>query len=169
MGCQISRGFQARYLAKVSSLHEVSANDPICLMVAAHFACFDFGLDQLPALFISFHIPRRSPAIVRLASIFHLVPGLVRPPPPRGHAPIASRIYLFFPPTPGTAVTCFIHSAICRSSTSSNDFSSTPRVDLPIASGVTGGTGSSAAPFTNMSLTWPAKPPQLKHQPSPTP
>jgi len=34
---------------------------------------------------------------------------------------------------------------------------------------VTGGTGLSAAPFTNISLTWSANPPQQKHQPSPTP
>ena len=47
--------------------------------------------------------------------------------------------------------------------------SSTPRVALPILTGVTGGTGSSASPLMNMSLTWPAKPPQLKHHPSPTP
>jgi len=38
-----------------------------------------------------------------------------------------------------------------------------------IPTGVTGGTGSSAAPLMNMSFTWPAKPPQQKHHPSPTP
>ena len=47
------------------------------------------------------------------------------------------------------------------------ELSSTPRVDLPIATGVTGGTGLSAEPFTNMSLTWSANPLQQKHQPSP--
>src|SRR5262249_4647865 len=79
------------------------------------------------------------------------------------------RAYRFFPPTPGTAATCFIHAAIWRSSRSPTDLSSTPRVDLPIPTGIAGGTGLSAAPFTNMSLTWLAKPPQQKHQPSPTP
>src|SRR5262245_28381163 len=77
--------------------------------------------------------------------------------------------YFFFPPTPGTNVICVIHAAIWRSSRSSTDVSSTPRVDFPIATGVTGGTGTSVAPFTNMSLTCPSKPPQQKHQPSPTP
>jgi hypothetical protein len=40
---------------------------------------------------------------------------------------------------------------------------------LAIPTGVTGGAGLSATLFTNMSLTWLAKPPQQKHQPSPTP
>ena len=75
----------------------------------------------------------------------------------------------FLPPTPGTDATCFIHTAIWRSSMSSVDSSSKPRVDLPIPTGLTGGTGSRAAPFINMSLIWPAKPAQLKHHPSPTP
>lgn len=61
--------------------------------------------------------------------------------------------YRRFPPTPGTAVTCRIHDAIRCSSMSATDPSSTPRVSLPIATGVTGGTGCSATPFTNMSLT----------------
>lgn len=82
---------------------------------------------------------------------------------------IHRRAYRFFPPTPGTAATWIIQAAICPSSRSSADLSSTPRVDLPIATGVTGGTGSSAAPFTNINLTWSANPPQQKHQPSPTP
>ena len=76
---------------------------------------------------------------------------------------------IFLPPTPGTAVICVIHATIWRSLMSSTDISYTPRVDFPIATGVTGGTGTSVAPFTNMSLTCPAKPPQQKHQPSPTP
>jgi hypothetical protein len=63
------------------------------------------------------------------------------------------RSYRFFPPTPGTAVTCFIHAAIWGSSRSLSDLSSTPRVDLPIATGVTGGTGVSVRPLMNMSLT----------------
>jgi hypothetical protein len=50
-----------------------------------------------------------------------------------------------------------------------NGFELYTRVDLPIPIGDTGGAGSSAAPLMNMSLTWPAKPPQLKHHPSPTP
>ncbi len=75
----------------------------------------------------------------------------------------------FLPPTPGTAAICVIHSASWRSSRSFTGSSCTPRVDLPIPTGVAGGTGVSDAPFTNMSLTWPAKPPQQKHQPSPTP
>src|SRR5664279_4651004 len=80
-----------------------------------------------------------------------------------------TRVQRFLPPTPGTDATWLIHAAIWRASRSSTDSSSTPRVDLPIPTGITGGTGSSAAPLMNMSLTWPAKPPQLKHHPSPTP
>ena len=89
------------------------------------------------------------------------VPAMRRAPKTGAHR--------FLPPTPGTDATCFIHAAIWRASRSSTDSSSTPRVDLPIPTGVTGGTGSSAAPLMNMSFTWPAKPPQLKHHPSPTP
>jgi hypothetical protein len=38
---------------------------------------------------------------------------------------------------------------------------------MPI--GVTGGSGLSDVPCPKASLTWPAKPPHAKHQPSPTP
>ena len=67
------------------------------------------------------------------------------------------------------AAACFIHDAIWRSSMSSTDSRSTPRESLPIPIGVTGGTGVSDVPRPNVSLTWPAKPPHEKHQPSPTP
>jgi hypothetical protein len=67
------------------------------------------------------------------------------------------------------AVACFIHDATWRSSMSSTDSRSTPRESLPIPIGVTGGTGVSAVPRPNVSLTWPVKPPHEKHQPSPTP
>ncbi len=82
------------------------------------------------------------------------------------HAPFGRR---FLPPTPGTAVTCRIHSATWLSSRSSTVRSSTPRVALPIPTGVTGGTGASVTPLMNMSLTWSSKAPHEKHQPSPTP
>ncbi len=48
---------------------------------------------------------------------------------------------------------CFIHAVICRVSKSSMDAISTPRVVLPIATGVTGGTGVSVTPLMNISLT----------------
>src|SRR6185369_2795682 len=47
----------------------------------------------------------------------------------------------FFPPTKGIVAACFIHDANWRSSKSSTDANSTPRVDLPIPIGVTGGSG----------------------------
>src|SRR6266550_4277232 len=72
-------------------------------------------------------------------------------------------------PNPGRAAACFIHDASCCSSRPSTDSSSTPRDSLPIPIGATGGTGVSAVPRPNVSLTWPAKPPHEKHQPSPTP
>ena len=72
-------------------------------------------------------------------------------------------------PKPGMAAACLIHDAIWRSSRSSSDSRSTPRESLPIPIGVTGGTGVSDVPRPNVSLTWPAKPPHEKHQPSPTP
>ncbi len=50
------------------------------------------------------------------------------------------RTYLRLP-TPGSAVACFIHKAIGWSSMSFKVLSSTPRVALPMATGVTGGTG----------------------------
>ena len=79
------------------------------------------------------------------------------------------RAYRFFPPKPGMAVACFIHDAAWRSSRSSTDLRSMPLESLPIPTGVTGGTGLSEVPRPNVSLTWPAKPPQQKHEPSPTP
>src|SRR4051794_9090215 len=75
----------------------------------------------------------------------------------------------FFPPNPGSAAACLIHDAACRSSRASTDSRSTPRESLPIPIGVTGGTGVRDVPRPNVSLTWPAKPPHEKHQPSPTP
>src|SRR5258708_19324164 len=98
-------------------------------------------------------------------------PALVGTARSRGFVCLGSRPWLqrFLPPTPGTDVTCFIHAAIWRSSMSSMDSSSTPRVDLPIPTGVTCGTGSSPPPFTNLPLTSPANPPHPTHHPSPTP
>jgi hypothetical protein len=46
---------------------------------------------------------------------------------------LSLRAYRFFPPTPGTAATCCIHAPIWRSSMSSTDASSTPRVDFVLA------------------------------------
>lgn len=69
----------------------------------------------------------------------------------------------------GRAAACRIHEAAWRSSRSSTDARSTPRESLPIPIRVTGGTGLSEVPRPKVSLTWPAKPPQQKHQPSPTP
>ena len=67
-------------------------------------------------------------------------------------------------------IRCLFHPRRDRpSSRSSTDSRSTPRESLPIPIGVTGGTGVSAVPRPNVSLTWPAKPPHAKHQPSPTP
>ena len=65
------------------------------------------------------------------------------------------------------AVACFIHDASWISSRSSSDSRSTPRESFPIPIGATGGTGVSAVPRPNVSLTCPAKPPHEKHQPSP--
>ena len=44
---------------------------------------------------------------------------------------------IYLPPTPDTAVICVIHVTIWRSLMSSTDICSTPRVDFPIATGVT--------------------------------
>jgi hypothetical protein len=63
------------------------------------------------------------------------------------------RAYRFLPPKPGMAVACFIHDAAWRSSRSSTDLRSTPLESLPIPTGVTGGTGLSAVPRPNVSLT----------------
>src|SRR6185312_4354410 len=82
---------------------------------------------------------------------------------------LGAELHRFFPPKPGMAMACFIHDAAWRSSRSSTDLRSTPRDSLPIPTGVTGGTGLSEVPRPNVSLTWPAKPPEQKHQPSPTP
>src|SRR5580698_3963697 len=46
---------------------------------------------------------------------------------------------------------------------------SIPLESLPIPIGVIGGSGLSEVPRPNVSLTWPAKPPQQKHQPLPMP
>src|SRR5271166_188345 len=59
----------------------------------------------------------------------------------------------FFPPTKGFAAACFIHEATWCSSRSSTDASSTPRVDLPIPIGVTGGSGLISVPRMNISFT----------------
>ena len=59
----------------------------------------------------------------------------------------------FFPPKKGFAAACFIHEATWCSSRSSTDASSTPRVDLPIPIGVTGGSGLSSVPRMNISFT----------------
>ena len=61
--------------------------------------------------------------------------------------------YRFFPPTKGFAAACFIHEATWCSSRSSTDASSTPRVDLPIPIGVTGGSGLISVPRMNISFT----------------
>ena len=60
--------------------------------------------------------------------------------------------YRFFPPTKGFAAACFIHEATWCSSRSSTDASSTPRVDLPIPIGVTGGSGLISVPRMNISF-----------------
>src|SRR6201993_4169124 len=75
----------------------------------------------------------------------------------------------FFPPKKGFAAACFIHEATWCSSRSSTDVSSTPRVDLPIPIGVTGGSGLISVPRMNISFKWPTKAPDEKHQPPPTP
>ena len=72
-------------------------------------------------------------------------------------------------PNPGRAVAWVIQEATRASSMSSMVARSTPRDVLPMPIGVTGGTGVSDVPRPNVSLTWPAKPPHEKHQPSPTP
>ena len=59
----------------------------------------------------------------------------------------------FFPPTKGFAAACFIHEATWCSSRSSTDARSTPRVDLPIPIGVTGGSGLISVPRMNISFT----------------
>ena len=59
----------------------------------------------------------------------------------------------FFPPKKGFAAACFIHEATWFSSRSSTDVSSTPRVDLPIPVGVTGGSGLISVPRMNISFT----------------
>src|SRR5579871_6072931 len=75
----------------------------------------------------------------------------------------------FFAPTKGFAAACLIHEATWCSSRSSTDASSTPRVDLPIPIGVTGGSGLISVPRMNISFTWPTKAPDEKHQPPSTP
>ena len=60
------------------------------------------------------------------------------------------RSHRFFPPTKGMVAACFIHDANWRSSKSSTDANSTPRVDLPIPIGVTGGSGLIAVPRMNV-------------------
>jgi hypothetical protein len=84
---------------------------------------------------------------------------------PRGQGPFVRRRpncprlmssvfrYRFFPPTKGFAAACFIHEATWCSSRSSTDASSTPRVDLPIPIGVTGGSGLISVPRMNISFT----------------
>ena len=63
----------------------------------------------------------------------------------------------------GMAAACFIHDAAWRSSRSSTDATSTPRVALPIPIGVTGGSGSSTVPRMNINFTWPTNAPDEKH------
>ena len=58
----------------------------------------------------------------------------------------------FFPPKKGFAAACFIHEATWCSSRSSTDPNSTPRVDLPIPIGVTGGSGLISVPRINISF-----------------
>src|SRR5215475_16205503 len=77
--------------------------------------------------------------------------------------------FRFFPPKKGFVAACFIHEATCCSSKSFTVFNSTPRVDLPIPIGTTGGIGLISVPRMNISFTWPTKAPDEKHQPSPTP
>src|SRR6476660_8384626 len=77
--------------------------------------------------------------------------------------------FRFVPPKKGFAAACFIHEATCCSSSSFTDFNSTPRVDLPIPTGVTGGSGLISVPLMNISFKWPTKAPDEKHQPPPTP
>ncbi len=72
-------------------------------------------------------------------------------------------------PNPGRVVACFIHAAACFSFRSFTDLRSTPRESFPMPIGVTGGTGVGEVPRPKVSFTWPAKPPQQKHHPSPTP
>src|SRR5689334_24290582 len=76
--------------------------------------------------------------------------------------------FRFFPPKKGFAAACFIHEATCCSSSSFTDFNSTPRVDLPIPIGVTGGSGLISVPRMNISFTCPSKAPHETHQPPPT-
>ena len=61
--------------------------------------------------------------------------------------------YRFLPPKKGFAAACFIHEATWGSSRSRTDASSTPRVDLPIPIGVTGGSGLISVPRINISFT----------------
>src|SRR5580704_5023950 len=69
------------------------------------------------------------------------------------HNRCPARFYRFFPPTKGLAAACFIHEATWCSSRSSTDARSTPRVDLPITIGVTGGSGLISVPRMNISFT----------------
>src|SRR5215467_360470 len=77
--------------------------------------------------------------------------------------------FRFFPPKKGFAAACLIHEATCCSSKSFTVFNSTPRVDLPIPIGTTGGIGLISVPRMNISFTCPMKAPDEKHQPPPTP
>ena len=86
----------------------------------------------------------------------------VRPPLARGHRS-------FFPPAKGMVAACFIHDANWSSTISLTAANSTPRVDLPIPLGVTGGTGLRSVPRMNISFTWPTNAPDEKHQPPSTP
>jgi hypothetical protein len=63
----------------------------------------------------------------------------------------------------GMAAACFIHDAAWRWSRSSTEASSTPRVDLPIPTGVTGGSGLISVPRMNINFIWPTKAPDEKH------
>lgn len=75
------------------------------------------------------------------------------PAGPTQTLPLLDLRYRFFPPKKGFAAACFIHEATWCSSSSSTDASSTPRVDLPIPIGVTGGSGLISVPRMNISFT----------------
>src|SRR5262249_43994585 len=74
-----------------------------------------------------------------------------------------------FPPKKGFAAACCIHEDTWCSSRSSTDDSSTPRVDLPMPLGVTGGSGLISLPPMNINFTWTTKTPDQEHHPPPTP
>lgn len=81
---------------------------------------------------------RRSPLSPRRTPLSPPPLRQLRPP-----SPAIARLtsHRFFPPTKGIVADCFIHAVNLRSSRSSTEETSTPRVVLPIPIGVTGGSG----------------------------